>query len=351
MEATMIPVPFNLTGVRFARRVGILLIVVVTGCSGDEFATKEITGSGDSGPPSPSAITPDGKTLVVAATEMGRHRVRILDRKTRKLISESHEILNEARALAIDPAGKRVAVSCGIGNLRLLELSKLTESPREFEHPSSVYGIEFDRSGKWLATVTTDRCCRKWQIDDPKLIAQDCPKKGSSSSALSISADGRFVAWSCNNSIRILNAEDFSLREELPERHLPIRANDPKLDRRGLQLPVPIDAIAFSPRDNTLAYTLPSRGLVIRKGERWQEEIRIELEMRAWCLAFNGDGSKLFAGTENSEVFVFEIATGKKLDSVKFAGAPSSILQIYVVAETATGIALVNETFEEFDAK
>ncbi len=296
------------------RLAAIIVLSVPCGCESELASSEERGGQGESTPSqdfglsrkggakTSICLSPDGKVIAkatndaVSSTDPTLHLLDAASQREIGVISGDSVFPQHILCLAFHPDGKSIAVGCRDRIVRLWNIDKLKETPRTIKHQQAIHGIAFDPNGKWLATVSQDSCCRKWQLDDLKQLAQDAPRT-SSSNSIAISADGKFLAWGGDRSVRVLNSEDFSLVAEFPEEQLPL-AKETRPPRRPLNgRPVSIAGIAMSPDGDVLAYALAPRGLVIRKGDGWNEETRIELASNSTCVAFTRDGSRLFVGT------------------------------------------------------
>jgi len=107
------------------------------------------------------AFTPNGASLLTASADG-----TVFETQTVGLVPKQHIRLRLAKAEWVDvsPTGKLVAIADGRGmvQLRTLDLKRIIRTWRA--HPTAIYEIHFDRSGRFLLTSGKDGSVRVWDV-------------------------------------------------------------------------------------------------------------------------------------------------------------------------------------------
>ena len=107
------------------------------------------------------AFTPNGASLLSASADG-----TVVETQTVGLVPKQRIKLRRAKAewLDVSPTGKLVAIADGRGmvQIRTLDLERIIRTWRA--HPTAIYEIHFDRSGRFLLTSGKDGSVRVWDV-------------------------------------------------------------------------------------------------------------------------------------------------------------------------------------------
>lgn len=109
-------------------------------------------------------------------------------------------------AIAFRPDGKLIATASSDRTVRLWDVKTGKETLRLRGHNGAVSGLRFDRTGKWLASRSVDATARIWEVDSGVEMAV-LRGHGSAVADVDISPDGKLAVTSSGNLTRIWSLE------------------------------------------------------------------------------------------------------------------------------------------------
>ncbi len=112
------------------------------------------------------AFSPDGERIAVLTATKGVGTLKVLDVKTKKLLSSIEDNVELSFSGAFSPDGTMIAAAA-TGNAAALWDIKTGKIKRLFRgHTDKISSVSISPSGEILATCSSDRTVRLWKLDD-----------------------------------------------------------------------------------------------------------------------------------------------------------------------------------------
>ncbi len=231
-------------------------------------------------------FSPDGITL---AAVYAYGFVRTFDVATGVRTNEL-DLKSSSRALAFHPDGAHITVGTYGGNLHLMSAT-LTPLLRVHGHEGGVRALAISADGSTLVSGSFDNTVRVWNSSDLTLRSELMGHLREVD-AVAVDATGRFVvSGSEDRTGRIWD----TARGSTLVRHA-------HMDRVTAIAWAPAgDLLASASRDATVSAFDPARG-----AERW----RVDVKKLVDCLAFSPDGTRLAIGADDGQIRLLDAATG-----------------------------------------
>jgi WD40 repeat protein len=285
------------------------------------------------------AATPDGRRILSGGDTDARG-LRLWDADTQKELSLASEKLEGGiNAVAISPDGQRGLSGGGDHALRLWDLTTGRQEWVQWTHAGPVWCVAFTPDGRHVLCGNKDGRLRLWEAQKGKLLYQFEGHTGDVNS-LAVSSDGRFcLTGSRDGTVRRWNlpeptwprdgrlavAADALAVAVLVKRGGQVKTTLGPRGSRAVELPPGTYALELARPDPGLR--LSATRVTIRPNGR--EVIQIQPTPtalpaklpevltgqggRILCVAFSPDGKRLFSGSSDGSVWLWEVATGKIL--------------------------------------
>lgn len=227
------------------------------------------------------AVSADGKTLVTSGYDGKIIIWNVAEKKPLKTIEKKGWI----RRIALSPDGKSFAAAMEDGNVILFEIEGPKEAKTWKAHEAAVYGVAFSADGAVLATCSTDKLAKLWDIK-AEMPAEKAKLEGHSEAVWSVawSKDGTLATAGADRKIKLWNAE--GKEQGSLEGH-----KDWVTD------------IAFSADGASLASASHDRTAKIWDVKTKRESVTFgPHSSTCWCVAFSPDSAVLAVGTHNAGV-------------------------------------------------
>jgi len=252
------------------------------------------------------ALAAEGKLLVSAAAD---RTARGWDAAGGKALW-SWATKSAACAAAVRPGGKQVAVGAADGNLAVLDVTG--SEPKEVwagsAHTAGVAAAAYSPDGATLATVGGDGVMQLWTLDDtgrptPGYRFEGAPRadKGGAAplSAVAFTPDGRFVASAGADAV--------------------VRVYDTrtKAEVRGLRGHAEwATALAFGPGGRVLVSGGADKRALVFELTPQEGATPVGHMLRQTAVAVSPDGKTVATGSKDRTVKLWDIASGKELDTL-----------------------------------
>jgi len=141
------------------------------------------------------ACAPDGKlaaTVMRPGAGQGDNDIRLVDLETGKRRETLVGHLDSINDLAFSPWGRMLASAGGEGSVRFWDTLTAGELRSWLAHEGAVNALRFAPDGRTLLTGGTDKTVRVWSVSSGRELRR--LKHAEAVDALSLSADGRFLA-------------------------------------------------------------------------------------------------------------------------------------------------------------
>ena len=152
-------------------------------------------------------FTPDGRTLLVLHSEMGKTLIRQLDVQTGASLaivpldlSDQSLWQTSESVMAVSPNGKHAAYGGPDGTVAIWSLEKSADFQPVMRqlHTEAVTWLAFSLDGRKLATVSLDHSARVWDIETEEAMTFSLKHRGPVLHC-TFSPDGRFLATVSSN--------------------------------------------------------------------------------------------------------------------------------------------------------
>ncbi|NEQ77394.1 MAG: hypothetical protein F6K23_32915 [Okeania sp. SIO2C9] len=214
----------------------------------------------------------------------------------------SHQ--GNVRSVAISPDGKTLASGSGDGTVKLWDIPT-GEMLVSFWHSGVVTAVGFTADGRAVIGCSADRGMKSWDIYTGQLL-----HRMNGTQPIAFGAGGlRMAASGGPRYIRLWNAEQGQLLRNLS---IPNTNNN-----RG------IEAIAFSEDGQTIAHAMKGESkILVWDVETWKVRYTLEKHSQAIkAIAISPDGKILASSSEDGNINLWDLGTGKLLRSIKGDGA------------------------------
>ncbi|NEP89439.1 MAG: PQQ-binding-like beta-propeller repeat protein [Okeania sp. SIO2C2] len=245
-------------------------------------------------------ISFDGEIL---ASSRGQD-VLLWNLQTGKLLDTLSSHQANVRSVAISPDGKTLASGSGDGTVKLWDIPT-GEMLVSFLHSGVVTAVGFTADGRAVIGCSADRGMKSWDIYTGQLL-----HRMNGTQPIAFGAGGlRMAASGGPRFIRLWNVEQGQLLRNLS---IPNTNNN-----RG------IEAIAFSEDGQTIAHAMKGESkILVWDVETWKIRYTLEKHSQAIkAIAISPDGKILASSSEDGNINLWDLGTGKFLRSIKGDGA------------------------------
>ncbi|RQH18901.1 S-layer homology domain-containing protein [Okeania hirsuta] len=245
-------------------------------------------------------ISFDGEIL---ASSRGQD-ILLWNLQTGKLLDTLSSHQANVRSVAISPDGKTLASGSGDGTVKLWDIPT-GEMLVSFLHSGVVTAVGFTADGRAVIGCSADRGMKSWDIYTGQLL-----HRMNGTQPIAFGAGGlRMAASGGPRFIRLWNAEQGQLLKNLS---IPNTNNN-----RG------IEAIAFSEDGQTIAHAMKGESkILVWDVESWKVRYTLEKHSQAIkAIAISPDGKILASSSEDGNINLWDLGTGKLLRSIKGDGA------------------------------
>jgi WD40 repeat protein len=297
------------------------------------------------------AVSPDGKTLAAVS----RDRVRLWELPAgtplREVRGFRHFRRQYSRDVAFSPDGKRLAFRAGDSVVHLLDVATGKPVAEHAEaHRGPVRAVAFAANGRQVVTGSEDGSIHVWDTISGRLVHNFPfgPRPWSDVRAISLSADGRFLAAG--------GSEYDPERFQFPGRFM-IRELASGREVRTATFPDRINSVALSPDGGLLAFASYDIDNPIKKKRITIQDVAagndrppfVELPSEVSALAYTPDGKTLLSVDNAGTICHRDPFTGEQ----RAASPPDKVREIAFLARqtafTRDGRLMATNTFPEPD--
>ncbi|NEO52294.1 MAG: PQQ-binding-like beta-propeller repeat protein [Okeania sp. SIO3B5] len=246
------------------------------------------------------AISFDGEIL---ASSRGKD-IQLWNLQTGKLLDTLSSHQANVRSVAVSPDGRTLASGSGDGTVKLWDIPT-GEMLVSFLHSGVVTAVAFTADGRTVIGCSADRGMKSWDIYTGRLL-----HRMNGTQPIAFGAGGlRMAASGGPRFIRLWNAEQGQLLRNL---------SIPNTNNNG-----GIEAIAFSEDGQTIAHAMKGESKVlVWDVETWKVRYTLEKHSQAIkAIAISPDGKILASSSEDGNINLWDLGTGKLLRSIKGDGA------------------------------
>lgn len=234
------------------------------------------------------AASPDGNTLITSGYDGKIILWNVAEKQPQQTIEKKGWI----RRVALAPDGKTFAAGMEDGNVILFEVAGGKELKTVKAHEAAVYDVAFSPDGATLATSSTDKLAKLWDLK-AEMPTEKAKLEGHTDAvwAVAWSKEGSLATAGADRKIKLWTAE--GKEEATLEGHKDW-----------------ISDVAFSPDGKTLATASHDR-----TAKLWEVKERKETASlgphgsTCWCVAFSPDSSTLAVGTHNAGVRLWNLSS------------------------------------------
>jgi WD40 repeat protein len=234
------------------------------------------------------AASADGKTLVTSGYDGKIIVWNVAEKKPQQTIEKKGWI----RRVSLSPDGKQFAAAMEDGSIILFESEGGKESKTFKAHEAAVYDVEFSPDGATLATCSTDKFAKLWDVK-AEMPAEKAKLEGHGDAvwAVSWSKDGQLATCSADRKIKLWTAE--GKEETTLEGHKDW-----------------VSDVVFSADGATLASASHDRTARLWDVKEKKESASLgPHNSTCWCVAFSPDGSQLAVGTHSAGLRLWNVSS------------------------------------------
>lgn len=160
--------------------------------------------------------------------------ISIIDVRKYKIVG-NHKFMYEVNEMAWSKCGNFFLLTTGNGTVEIMSFPKIEKEHQIEAHTGHCYCIEFDPTGRYMATGGADAMVALWELEDLSCV-RTFPRLESPLRSLSFSHDGQFIASA---------AEDFRIDVSHVESGKHVHT---------IMCVAELNSIAWNPKRHLLAY-------------------------------------------------------------------------------------------------
>jgi WD40 repeat protein len=234
------------------------------------------------------AASPDGQTLVTSGYDGKIIIWNVAEKKAAQTIEKKGWI----RSVALAPDGKSFAAGMEDGNVIAFELPGGKEVKTVKAHEAAVYDVAFAPDGNSLATCSTDKLAKLWDLkSDPPSEKAKLEGHNDAVWGVAFSKEGKLATAGADRKIKLWTAE--GKEEATLEGHKDW-----------------VSDVAFSPDGQTLATSSHDRTARLWDVKEKKETASLGPHTSTcWCVVFSPDGAQLAVGTHNAGIRLWNLTS------------------------------------------
>ena len=241
-------------------------------------------------------FSPDGRWVICRERWDGAAQVR--DARSGEILAVLGSALGDVSTPAAHPDGTRMAIPCGDGSIRIVELATGTQLACIDAHSDRVDLVAWDPTGERLSSCGRDGRLKVWDASSGRLLSavRAFEIEGWQEPRAHFSPDGeRILCWDSHG-------ESFAIWQ----------ADEGRLLTRIDLVSWSINAAAWSPDDECVA--IGGSGVHLFDGRSGEATgVHLEHEETVADLSFDPDGDHLVTSDIEGRAYIWSLSSGKRL--------------------------------------